>query len=218
MTPPPLHEHVIEYIQEALMQGRFIPGQKLALRSIAKEVGTSVAPVREAVSRLAALDALRVYPKRFILVPTLTAEQYYEFIEIRKLLEGHAAARACQNMSDNNIDEVIKVNMSLRAFIKEGDLSSAMVENKKFHFKIYSSANSNVLLGSIRHIWLRIGPTIHQILTDKKLYVGQVHPMELIKHKLLINALEERNPSMALRAMVEIIDLSAGFVLKGLRK
>lgn len=218
MKDLPLHEQVTSHLKEALMQGRFKPGQKLALRSLAEELGTSIAPVREAVSRLVALDALRVYPKRFILVPNLTAEKYFEFVEVRKLLEGHAAVRACQNMSDDDIKEVVAINKRIRAFTKEGLLDQAMEENQKFHFKIYHSAKSTVLLENIEHIWLRVGPTIHQIMAQYVQDKSKTHPMRGVEHKLLINAFIERDRVAALKAMSDIIDLAADFILAGLRR
>ncbi len=218
MTDLPLHEQATLHLKESLMQGHFKPGQKLTLRSLAEDLGTSVAPVREAVSRLSALDALRVYPKRFILVPIITAEKYFEFIEIRKLLEGHAVFRACRNMSDNDIAEIVAMNKKRRLLIKEGLLDQAMEENQRFHFKIYSCAKSVTLLENIEHIWLRVGPSIHQILTHKTLYVGKKHPMLSMNHKALINAITERDGVAALKAMAEVIDISADFVLAGLRR
>ncbi len=218
MNDIPLHEQVILHLKKALMQGRFLPGQKLTLRALAEELGTSIAPVREAVGRLAALDALRVYPKRFILVPTLTAEKYFEFVEVRKLLEGHATVRACKKMSDEDIREVVELNKRIKAFAKQGYMDQAMEENQRFHFKIYRGANSTVLLENIEHIWLRVGPTIHQILSHKSSYVGKNHPMLVSEHTPLINALKARDSVAALKAMSFIIDHAADEILAGLRR
>jgi DNA-binding GntR family transcriptional regulator len=214
----PLHEQVYIHLKQSLMQGTLQPGQRLTLRSLADELGTSIAPIREAVSRLAALDALRVFPKRHILVPALTAEKYLEFIEVRKLLEGHATSRACERVSDENIAEVVALNENIQMYSKMGEMDQAMQENQKFHFAIYRGAESSVLIESIEQIWLRIGPSINQIIKQEFLRGDEALKLMFDLHVPLVEALIARDPTKALNAMIGVINTSADYLLAGLRR
>lgn len=214
----PLHECVYNHLKQSLMQGAFPPGQRLTLRSLADELGTSIAPVREAVSRLAALDALRVFPKRHILVPVLTAEKYFEFFEIRKLLEGHATFRACERMSDEDVTNVIALNEKIQSFSILGRLEKAMEVNQRFHFAIYQGAESSVLVESIEHIWLRIGPSVNQIFKQAIQLEYEGVKLMFDTHKPLVGALVARDPAAALNAICGVIDTSADYMLAGLRR
>ena len=63
------------------------PGQRFTLRGLAAAIGTSAMPVREAVTRLAAEQALEVLPNRAIRVPLMTRERFLELRTIRLQLE-----------------------------------------------------------------------------------------------------------------------------------
>ncbi len=217
-TALPLHEKVYQNLSSALMQGEFHPGQKLTLRALADELGTSISPIREAISRLAALKAVQVFPKRYILVTPLSAELYMEIVEIRKLLEGHAAARACVRMSDEDIDKLALINKRLLQYAQEGQTTHAMKDNHRFHFAVYRSAGSSVLLENIEQIWLRVGPSVNQLLAEE----FARDKTSLMKgfgfHQKLIQALHARDAAGALGAITGDIGVSTDYLLDGLRR
>src|SRR5258708_29727643 len=65
-------------LRAALMRGDFLPGTALTLRGLAERLGTSIMPVREAVSRLAAEQALELQPNRAIVGPELPPREIHE--------------------------------------------------------------------------------------------------------------------------------------------
>ncbi|MEA2851488.1 MAG: hypothetical protein QOE02_1507, partial [Rhodospirillaceae bacterium] len=83
-------------LRAALMRGDFLPGTALTLRGLAERLGTSIMPVREAVSRLAAEQALELQPNRAIVVPELSRREIDELWRIRCLIESDAAAIAAE--------------------------------------------------------------------------------------------------------------------------
>ena len=217
-TELPLHDKVYQYLSNALMQGQFHPGQKLTLRALAEELETSISPIREAISRLSALKAVQVFPKRYFLVTPLNAELYMEIVEIRKLLEGHAAARACVRMTTEDIDNLATINQRILNYAQEGQTRHAMKDNHAFHFAVYEKAGSTALLESIEQLWLRVGPSVNQLLAEEfardetSLMKGFDH------HKKLIQALRACDTVGALGAITGDIDVSADYLLDGLRR
>ncbi len=199
------------------MQGVYEPGRQLSLRAIADEVHTSVAPVREAVSRLAALNAVRIHPKRYIEIPVLSGDEYFHFVEVRKLLEGHAIMRACAKMSDQSIAEAVALNKRFESNLAEGRVDQAMEVNQAFHFLIYGNAGSPVLLETIENIWLRIGPSLHSIYAEEVRMSG-THPLTNNPHRKLLIALHARNGEAALRELAKILDIASDMVIARLRR
>ena len=59
-------------LREALMKGRFMPGDTVSLRGLARELGTSPMPIREAVRHLVAEKALEFRENRTFSVPVMT--------------------------------------------------------------------------------------------------------------------------------------------------
>lgn len=214
----PLHEKAYRHLSNALMQGKYLPGQKLSLRALAEHLGMSMSPIREAVGRLAVLKALQVFPKRYILVAPISAELYLEMVELRKLLEGHAAARACIRMSSEDMNRLDEVNERLLRFADDGQMRKSMQENHRFHFSVYRGADSEVLLENIEHIWLRIGPSLNKLLAEeysrdeRSLINGFSH------HKKLIHALRKRDVEGALGAITGDISMSTDYLIDGLKR
>ena len=89
-----LGDQVYAHIRALLIAGRLAPGDRLSLRQVADVMGVSMMPVREAVSRLVADQAIEVMPNRALRVPVMGRHQFEQLAVIRSEIEGFAAERA----------------------------------------------------------------------------------------------------------------------------
>lgn len=215
-TETRLHEFAYERLCEALMRGDFAPGQQLSLRALAERLGVSVTPVREAVSRLTALGALKAHPKRYIEVSRLSAEAYLDMLALRRLLEGHAAVRAAERISESEIRQIAEINEVLMRYAHKGELNKAMKENQRFHFAVYRASQSKYLVENIERLWVLIGPSLNLHLAEEYARDREVLRSGFENHDLLIDALTKRDPAAALRAITEDMGVSCGHMLSGL--
>ena len=101
-----LSDQVYGDLKELLQAGEMEPGQRFTLRGLAAAIGTSAMPVREAVTRLAAEQALEVLPNRAIRVPLMTRERFLELRTIRLQLECLAIEAAADKRDDNELAEI----------------------------------------------------------------------------------------------------------------
>ena len=76
-------DHVYTKLRMLLLTGALQPGQKLTLRALAEQFGTSVMPIREAVRRISAEGGLQTLANRTIRVSAPTAQQFAELVRIR---------------------------------------------------------------------------------------------------------------------------------------
>ena len=83
-----LSSDVYAQLRELLITGQMIPGEQISLRTTASALGVSVMPVREAVHRLVAEQALELTPNRALRVPLMTESAFREITRIRVNLEG----------------------------------------------------------------------------------------------------------------------------------
>src|SRR3977135_2754366 len=90
--PIPLAEAAYEMVAASLMEGGYVPGDRLVARTLAAQLGVSLTPAREAVLRLVSEGALELRNPRTIVVPTLSPQQFKEIYCIRHALEPKAAA------------------------------------------------------------------------------------------------------------------------------
>jgi len=208
----PLHEQIYAQLSAALMAGDFAPGEHFTIRGMADELGTSMMPVREAIRRLSALNALEILPKRHVRVTPLTVGAYIEVAEMRKLLEGRATMLACQHVTNKEIREIKRINKQLLATASNSP-HKMMKLNHHFHLAIYRCARSELLLETIQHFWLRIGPYLNYIVSQElKRDATPVSAFE--HHDQLIEALESRNAEQAVEAIHADIDSGSQKLLK----
>src|SRR5208337_3732208 len=116
------------------MGGMFKPGEAVTLRTLAKRLGTSAMPVREAVSCLIAERALEMLPNRSVIVPRMSRERFIELSRIRQKLEGVLAEMACINARKPDIEALVRINDGLRQSLNADDPRGAMTGNMVFHF------------------------------------------------------------------------------------
>lgn len=156
-----LRTRVYDSLCEALMMGRFEPGQALTVRGLAEAFGVSPTPVREALQRLAASGALAAEPNRFYRVPTITPATIQDLRRVRAALEGLAAEEAAQRIGKADMRRLEQANDRMLKAIDRQDVKAYLAANERFHFTIYEAAGSETLLQIIHGLWLRIGPTLN---------------------------------------------------------
>ena len=81
------------WAKERLLDGRFLAGTLLSENELARELGISRTPVREAFLLLEAEGLMRLYPRRGALVTPISPTESDDVLEARLLIEGHCAAR-----------------------------------------------------------------------------------------------------------------------------
>lgn len=150
-------------LSELLVTGMLEPGQKVSLRTMATDLGMSVQPVREAVSRLVADRALIVLPNRAVRVPLLTLAQFRELTTIRLVIEGFAAERAALRRTTRDLAAIRRHDAAFRREWERRrvDGTLAIAHNQALHFTVYRAAALPELLPIIAGLWRRIGPVLN---------------------------------------------------------
>ena len=97
----PLWDLAHAQLRDALLAGKFEPGTVLTLRALAESFGTSITPVRDAVTRLVAQGVLQQGPRNSAIVPNLTRKELADLTVVRCALEGRAAREAALHRHDH---------------------------------------------------------------------------------------------------------------------
>jgi DNA-binding GntR family transcriptional regulator len=136
-------ERAYEYVKERLLDGRYAGGTLLSENELARRLGVSRTPVREAFLHLEAEGLLALYPRRGALVVPISASEAEDLLEARMLIEPHCARRVAAHHT--------KVGPALHESIAEQERALAaggggfIVADRKFH-RIIVAANDNPLL------------------------------------------------------------------------
>ncbi|WP_323034960.1 GntR family transcriptional regulator [Pararhodobacter sp.] len=153
-----MQDLVHDQLSEALMAGAFRPGEMLNLNALAQSFGTSLMPVRDAVRRLAADEALVVEPQRGARVRVHTAAEFAEMSELRAELEGDLTERAVRSLDQATRDALLE---RLEGLLRAEDAPSDFLRlNRDFYFALYAAADRPVTMRLVRSLWQQVGPVI----------------------------------------------------------
>jgi len=130
-----------ELIRNAIVEGRLEPGRRLKEEELARELGISRTPVREALLVLQAEDLVTATPNRGAVVRSHDAAELDDLYELRSLLEGHAARRAAERATPDQI-EALRQSCERFAAIAHDDVAGLVRENLVFHDAILEYAGS----------------------------------------------------------------------------
>jgi DNA-binding GntR family transcriptional regulator len=157
---------VYAQLREAIMTGRFAPGQALSLRGVAEAVGSSTMPVRAALTRLQAEGALIDGPGRALMVPPMTLDLLEELRDVRISLEGCVAKRAASRMTKERLIALQAVFDAMYTHVEAGNAAGYLRCNFEFHIAIYTHGASDLTLAIIQNLWMRIGPFLNLVAPD----------------------------------------------------
>lgn len=190
-----LRDQIYTRLREAIMAGRFLPGQHLGIIALAEALNVSAMPVREALRQLVAEGALDMLPNRMVKVPVMTHERFRQILGIRLLLEGHATELATPHFTDAQCDRLQELSDGMAAALAENDAETYFALNQDFHFTIYKASNSDVLMQHIRMLWLKMGPFIRLSYNQSGVKATEVN------HGEAIAALRAHDPVAAANAI-----------------
>jgi DNA-binding GntR family transcriptional regulator len=158
---------VYEGLRQRLLSGGLYPGAKLSLRSLATGFGTSMQPVRDAVSSLVAEEALEITPARGIQVPALDRTVCDDIWLLRSLTEGEAAARFAQRAQEADFQALQGLTEAVRSAYRGGSVGEHMLAFHDWSFFIAERCGSAMLAALIRRLRVRNAPIIAFCLSVK---------------------------------------------------
>ncbi|GEM_PF-82400 len=169
MSDANLQERLYENLRQALLEGRFQPGEALKIRDLAAAWGTSPMPVRAALQRLVAEGALEGGAQRSVRVPAMTEARFRQLVEVRLSLEGLAAERACPRLDADARARLEAEVETMDAALQRRDIRAYLEANSRFHLTLYGACDNPLLLRLIESLWLQVGPFFNRLFTEADL-------------------------------------------------
>jgi DNA-binding GntR family transcriptional regulator len=146
-------EAALERLRESIILGELTPGTPLRLEDLAKRLGMSISPIREAVRQLEALGLAEHVPHHGAKVMSLDVEELRELFSIRLALEGMAVRRAAALFEESSAQSARAHLTAYDDARHRGDIRAAVRAHASFHFALYEAAQSGWLVRLIRPAW-----------------------------------------------------------------
>jgi DNA-binding GntR family transcriptional regulator len=152
------HEIAYREIRARIIDGRYGPGHRLVLSTLARELDVSPVPVREAIRRLEAEGLVQFERNVGARVATLQDDEWEQLVEMLALLDGFAFAAAAPRITGPDLAEARRLNGALReaASAEQIDHESVMLLHRRFHRVLYRCCGNRYVIESLDGIWDRI--------------------------------------------------------------
>jgi DNA-binding GntR family transcriptional regulator len=191
-------EFVYEELCAAIREGRFGRGERIREEEVARALGVSRTPVREALQRLQERGMLQVAPGRGLVTVELSRQQTLELYVLRETLEGLAARFAAQHAAESEISLLHQLLDDFEAAGANAELLAGI--NRQLHQAIYDAAHNRYLLQMLNelHDFLALLGGTTFVLAERRRQAN-------LEHRKLVAAIEERDPAQAEEAAREHI-------------
>lgn len=205
---------VVDALREAILSGRYRPGERLQQMAVADDLGVSPTPVREALRQLEAEGLVVHHPHRGVRVADVSLDEMAEVTQMRAVLAGLAARMAVERLTPEAraelVDRLERIVRKTEAKIRSGNLKdwTALVDD--FHRAVLSAARA---------------PRIERLVTE----LGRSFPRDIVglapehaergtrEHRDLLEAIRADNAEAAERVMCEHVNHSGAARIAFLR-
>jgi DNA-binding GntR family transcriptional regulator len=154
-----LADRAYRALRDRLVTLRIPPGSPIDEDAIGRELKMGRTPVREAIKRLALENLVTVFPRRGTFASEINITDLAHISDVRVQLEGHAAYRAAERITDSQRAELTGLLSELRLSRGNGDLGMLMELDATVHRFIYRCAGNPFMeetLGRYLNLSLRI--------------------------------------------------------------
>ena len=190
-----LSSQVKDRMLQWILEGELAPGSRIIETRIARQLGTSQAPVREALRDLATLGLVDVHPYRGARVRQPEPEELVEAMELRGELEAVAARSAARRMDEATLSEMRELLEAMRASASRDDAHAQAMQNSAFHTCVITASGNRTL----QRLWSMLEPFARTYLTAT-VPGADLHWLAE-RHVAILEALEARDPDGAAEAM-----------------
>ena len=146
---------VLNKLTDWIMDGKLKMGEKLNTEELARQLGVSRMPIREALKSLEKMGLAESIPYVGVKLVSLEQEDVLQIYLMRQLLEPLAAGEACKKITEEQIHELEEIHKEYIPIVEadEIDAKKLYLQNRKFHFAIYSISEMDRVCAMIESLW-----------------------------------------------------------------
>lgn len=205
----PLRDQIYPLIRSMILTGILPPGGLLDEKVIASRLGVSRTPVREAVQRLSDEHLIDIKPQSGTRISGILHRQVHQAFIIRRALESEAVLAAANNISEKDSMRLEGNFLQHQLALERHQFVEAIRLDDEFHQSISRIADLPMLWRAINIFKAQLDRCRYQTV-PKKGYGEST----LLQHKAILDALKDRNASLAQQTMQSHLDLTYQGILE----
>jgi DNA-binding GntR family transcriptional regulator len=209
----PLRDVVFNTLRQAILKGELKPGERLMEIQLAKRLGVSRTPVREAIRKLELEGLVLMIPRKGAEVAKITMQDLKDVLEVRTALEELAVKDACEHITKEQLEELEAAADDFRETLEEKDLVACTEADMHFHEVIYAATNNRRLVQMLNNLKEQMYRYRMEYLKDER-----THRRLIEEHDAIRKALENHDQTEAGAAIRIHIDNQKHSILAGLEE
>lgn len=188
----PLRDVVFTTLREAILRGNLKPGERLMEIQLAKKLGVSRTPIREAIRKLELEGLVVMIPRKGAEVAKITEKDLNDVLEVRCALEELAVELACRNITAEQIERMKQLLDEFKSAMSGNDVTSIAEKDVAFHDVIFTSTHNRRLIQLISNLSEQMYRYRVEYLKNP-----QGHAQLVKEHEEIIDNLERKDVEQA---------------------
>ncbi len=190
-----LADQVKDRLLQDILSGRYPPHSRIVETRVARECGTSQAPVREALRGLEALGVVEILPFRGARVRRPSTAELLDAYAVRAELECLGARLSVPKMTDAELAELEELHESMQRAARSGDRHEVAVQDAAFHARLLQLAGN----ATLERVWGSLEPFSRTYIT--LISPGADAQWTADLHPTILRALQARDPDQVEAAL-----------------
>jgi DNA-binding GntR family transcriptional regulator len=195
-----LRTKIYKQLKNDILNGVYKPGESLIEMKLAKEMGVSRTPVREAIRQLELEGLVSSIPNKGVIVEGITEEDVEDIYTIRKMIEGLAARWAAEKITDEQLEELREILDLMEFYTGKKDIDKVSEMDTRLHDVIFRACKSRPLESVLTnyHHFIKRARLVSMKSEGRAL-------ASLREHQEIYEALKNRDGDAAEKAMIKHI-------------
>lgn len=202
-----LPSKIYRILREAIIKGQLQPGERLIQDELAKSLGVSRMPIREAVKQLAAEGYVTLEPHKGAIVKEFTIHELEELYFLRAKFEPLAAAESLKFCTQTIITELEMLNEQMK---KTDDTNQYIKLNIQFHHLLIKNCPWEKLNTYIHHLWTGFPQQTPHLLLDQV-------KTSIMEHEQIVQAIKKNDIALSCQLLERHITRAGQDVLQNVK-
>lgn len=207
--PLPLAKIALKSLRDSILSGKLVPNETYNEIALAKKLGISRTPVREALLELSSQGLITFLPRVGVRINHFTEQDVKEIFELRKAIELFAVAKVSKDFLNHDFASLEATLQSQREAIKKENFLAFLNVDREFHLTFTRLTNNKRLLTTLENIRDMI-----QVMSVRALAI-EIRAKEVVEeHEKVIEAVKKGLSEKAVQEMEKHLNLSQRAVLE----
>lgn len=197
-----LREQVADHLRDEILSNRLAPGVELGEVALARSLGISRGPLREALGQLAAEGLVTIVPRRGAVVRRFTRQEFIDAYEVREALESLAIKLAVPRLSAGDRAELHEMCAQMEQAAADEDTDRFFEINRRFHAALVGASGNQKL----QEIHAQLTAQMAGLMKQSVQLRGGTE-QSAAEHRRILDAVDAGDPELAARLLEEHIEV-----------